>query len=363
MQISCQLCGASYPTSSIPFRCDKCGGTYEIQDFPSYDPMKIDTRKKGVHRFQGIFGSSVCIEDVSLGEGNTPLIPVNFQKKQLMFKCEHLNPTGSYKDRGSVALVSFLKDRNVTEVIEDSSGNAGVSLSAYTSKAGIKATIYIPESTSVIKKKQIQAYGSDLQIIHGTRTDAAEAVIKAASQGSVYASHAYMPFGLSGIATTSWEIFEELGEPPGSIICPVGHGGALLGMYYGFMALRKSNRLKKMPLMCGVQTRACAPISEAFSSGEEVSPTRIKHPTVAEGICVGAPVRGQTLLNLCRVEGGRFYFAEEKEIMGSLKELAEEGFFVEPTSAVVWPVLKRHIHDFPEPIVIILTGSGLKYMP
>jgi len=66
----------------------------------------------------------------------------------VLFKLEFMMPTGSFKDRGMTVMVSYLKSHGVTEVLEDSSGNAGASLSAYCAAAGMRCRILVPEAAS-----------------------------------------------------------------------------------------------------------------------------------------------------------------------------------------------------------------------
>jgi threonine synthase len=156
-----------------------------------------------------------------------------------------LNPTGSFKDRGSAVLVSALKAAGVEEVVEDSSGNAGASLAAYAARAAIQARIYVPEYASGPKRLQISAFGAQVVQIPGPRSATAEAVQREAKEGIAYASHAYLPHGIAGIATIAFEIAEQLKGSPGTVITPVGHGTLLLGLHRGFHA------------MCGIFRRCC----------------------------------------------------------------------------------------------------------
>ena len=171
---------------------------------------------------------------LSLGEGNTPLISATAFGRDVYFKCEYANPSGSFKDRGSATLSPSCYSRGVSEAIEDSSGNAGASFAAYAARAGIKARVYVPEDASGPKRKQIEFYGAELVAVPGPRSNAAEAARRAAEGGMVYASHAYLPFNLPGYATCAYEIVEQLGQAPGAVILPAGQGGLLLGMGRGF---------------------------------------------------------------------------------------------------------------------------------
>jgi threonine synthase len=82
--------------------------------------------------------------------------------------------------------------------------------------------------------------------------------------------------------------------------------------------------------------------------------------TLAEGIRILNPLRGDAVLAAVEETAGGFEVVEESEIPVGRRALAERGFFVEPTSAVIWPALLRRLPGLPEPIVAALTGSGYK---
>jgi threonine synthase len=249
----------------------------------------------------------------------------------------------------------------VTEVVEDSSGNAGASLAAYSARAGIKARIFIPESASGPKRKQIEAYGAELVPIPGSRSDVSKAVRKVADSGTVYASHAYSPFNLPGYACAAYEIFEQIGKMPGAIIVPAGQGGFLLGLARGFDALRKVYNSDTIPLIIGVQTRACAPLWALWSGRDEKVEPATEGETLAEGVRVPDPVRSEAVRAAILESHGFICIVDEKEIMPARDALGLLGFYVEPTSAIAWATLIRMADKLPDPIVVVLTGSGLKY--
>jgi threonine synthase len=58
--------------------------------------------------------------------------------------------------------------------------------------------------------------------------------------------------------------------------------------------------------------------------------------------------------------GGRVVAVEEDEISEGRDALSRIGLYVEPTSAVVWPALLGVLEELPDPVVVILTGSGFK---
>ncbi len=304
-----------------------------------FDPARVEQSQPGIWRFRHTFGLPPNLEPVSLGEGNTPLIWAEVFGRRVAFKCEYLNPSGSFKDRGSAVITAWLRSHRVTSAIEDSSGNAGASFAAYAARAGIKARIFVPESASGPKRRQIEAYGAELVSIPGSRSDVADAVRKEAESGVPYASHAYIPFNLPGYATAAYEIFEQVGKIPGAVIVPAGQGGLLLGLARGFAALRVANGTDRMPRMIGVQARACSPLWAMFTAGGKGLGVVADNDTLAEGVRVRQPLRGDAVLAAVVASRGSMGVVDEKDILPARDALARLGFYVEPTSAIVWAAL------------------------
>ncbi len=372
MEISCTNCGRPYPEEGLPYNCPVCGGVYNFSSPWAFDRSLVDESQPGIWRYRATFGLSADLEPVSLGEGNTPLLWAKAFGREIAFKCEFQNPTGSFKDRGSAVIAGWLRARGISEFVEDSSGNAGASLAAYAARSGIKANIYVPASATGPKRRQIEALGADLVPVPGSRSDVAEAVRRAADGGSVYASHAYLPFNLPGYATASFEIFEQLGNRmPGAVVLPAGQGGLLLGLARGFDALRIANntsrsihtigKTNKSPKIIGVQARACAPLWAMFTAGREGLGFVAENPTLAEGVKVHYPVRGEAVLRAVAAGNGSMCVVDEGEILPGREALGHLGFYVEPTSAIVWSALYQTISELPDPVVVVLTGSGYKY--
>jgi len=359
--IKCSNCLRDYPEQGVPFRCPICGGIFDFSSTFAYDPTLIDLSQPGIWKYRHTFELPDHAQTITLGEGNTPLVWAHVFGKEVGFKLEFLNPTGSFKDRGSAVLVSFVESRLVRAIIEDSSGNAGSSLAAYAAHAGITAKIYIPESTSGPKKNQIEAYGAQLIRTLGPRSKTSEAVLQAANQGEVYASHAYLPQGIAGYATIAYELVEQIGKPPNAVIVPVGQGNLLLGVGRGFKSMQLTDHTSFSPAMIGVQALACAPLWAVSQYGPAGLSWVTEGDTLAEGVRIHYPLRGDAVLKTTQEAGGFFIAVEEDKIIPGRDDLAHLGLYVEPTSAIVWEALKQVVHKFPEPIVVILTGSGFKY--
>ncbi|MDX9992223.1 MAG: pyridoxal-phosphate dependent enzyme [Anaerolineales bacterium] len=375
MEIVCTNCGRPYPEQGTPYKCPKCGGLFDWKSWPEFDPAQVEACQPGLWRYRHAFGATpLSLDAVSLGEGQTPLVWVDCFGRQVACKCEFNNPSGSFKDRGMTILVSFLKSRGVRAALEDSSGNAGASFAAYAARAGFDASVYVPAAASGPKLEQIQAYGAKIFPIAGARSQVARAAEQAVTPPAglakllpqtlpAYASHAWMPQVLAGYATAAYEIYEQIGGAPGAVICPVGQGGLFLGLYRGFEALQRAGLTDRIPRLVGVQARACAPLWALATAGSAGLGFVTEGETVAEGIRIRMPLRAGALLQIAQAGFGEFVVVDEPDILPGRDQLAKRGLYVEPTSAILWNALEQKISSLPNPVVAILTGSGLKYQP
>ena len=110
-------------------------------------PQSIKNSARSIWRYEGAFPCKIP-HPVSLGEGCTPLVPFRYRGTKALFKLEWFSPTGSFKDRGASVMMSFLKQQDIQEVVEDSSGNGGAAIAAYGAAAGISVNIVAPSNAS-----------------------------------------------------------------------------------------------------------------------------------------------------------------------------------------------------------------------
>ncbi|MFD9444069.1 pyridoxal-phosphate dependent enzyme [Streptomyces sp. NPDC060006] len=114
------------------------------------------------------------LKPVALGEARTPLLSRRLVGLDVAVKMETQNSTGSFKDRGSSVRLSVLRAQVVTPVLEDSSGNGGLSVAAYCAAAGIHAKILAPATSSPAKLSQSRFHGAEVELRPGTRQDTAD---------------------------------------------------------------------------------------------------------------------------------------------------------------------------------------------
>ena len=356
------ITGATYPLTEPRWRGDS-GGHLNLADAPGLCRNEIDTSINSLWRYRKTLLAD-ALGAVTLGEGWTPLVSGEWDGVPVLFKLEFIMPTGSFKDRGMTVMVSYLKSRGITEVLEDSSGNAGASLSAYAAAAGMRCRILVPETASYPKIAQIAACGADVVTIKGSRQDVANAAL-AMSRDIFYASHNWQPFFAEGTKTLAYELWEQLGfRAPDHVVVPVGYGANVLGCDRGFSELQRKGEIGRMPKLHGVQAANCAPYHAAYRAGvEHFVPVPVS-PTIAEGIASSKPTRMREVLAPVRGSGGEIVAVTEDEIVRALAALTKKGLYVEPTSAAAAAGLSQLIARGAirkgETAVLVLTGTGLK---
>ena len=362
MRVICHNCQEEKEFDPYVFCC-ACGCAWEPIENSEFDSDSIQKDISSVWRYKDIFGLKPLELPVSLGAGWTPLLSSEWEGNDAFFKLEYISPTGSFKDRGTEVEMSYLKAVGVKQVVEDSSGNAGAAVAAYAARAGIRADIYAPNSSSPAKLSQIQIYGAALHKISGPRIEATNAVLKAVAGSAVYASHAYNPVYLLGQQSFAWEIWEQTGgKLPDAVVIPVGQCGLLMGAWLGFRRLLLAGIIEKIPHLYAAQPECLSPIHHAFTNGLEDIPGA--HPTqssIAEGLAIVKPVRGKRILQALRETRGGAVVVSEERILQAYRNLARRGLFVEPSSAVAAAAINAVRYELSDSVVVLaaLTGSGL----
>ncbi len=296
--------------------------------------------------------------------GAVPASPLR-RAAGMLFKCEFALPAGSFKERGAAVLVTHLAARGARRLIEDSSGNAGISIATWAHRLALHARIFVPAAIPAGKRAALQATGAEVIAVEGSREDVARAARAAARADpeAAYASHVFEPLFAEGVQTLLWEVFEELGgRLPETVLVPAGNGTLLLGVAHGAEALLRAGAIARRPAIVGVQARACAPLVRAFETGAAPAPCAAG-PTLADGIAIGAPARASEILRAVRTSKGRMVAVGEGALVAAQAELQKLGFAVEPTSAVALAGLRaleaQGLDPGPEPL-IPLTGAARK---
>jgi threonine synthase len=360
-EITCSVCGR--PSKSLlDFKCPRCGQPLIVGQNTKFETGQICKQNRSFWRYAKFFPYAKESEIVTLGEGWTPLVRFT---DNVHFKLENLNPTGSFKDRGSTTLISALhkpvKDAE-GYIAEDSSGNAGASMAAYAARGGLKAKIYVPETVSGPKLNQIRFYGAEVVKTPGSRSKVAEEAQKP-ERRKFYVGHILHPLFRDGIRSLAYEIAEQFGwRAPEQVYLPASAGTLLLGVLRGFKHLVESSVIEAMPYVVACQTSQVSPLYHRLKNLDYHPPEKIT--SIADALVSVNPPLLDLMIKQLKEAKGDAVMVEEDEIRDAFKELARKGFFVEPSSAVAYAAYRKQLElkeaSKKDQTVIVLTGSGLK---
>jgi len=301
--------------------------------------------------------------EVSLLEGNTPLIPLPRLaaemggRFELFVKYEGLNPTGSFKDRGMTVAISEAAGRGVKAVICASTGNTAASAAAYAARAGMRAVVIIPEGKVASGKLAgAVAYNAEVIQIQGSFDDALSLVVELANRNPIALVNSLNPYRLEGQKTAAFEICDTLGSAPDWLCLPVGNAGNITAYWMGFRQYERIHQTG-LPQILGVQAAGAAPLVLGYP---------VENPeTVATAIRIGKPARGKEALAAAEESRGRIIAVSDENILAMQRRLASEGVWVEPASAAGLAGLAAQLNEgriqlIGKRVVAVCTGHGMK---
>ncbi|WP_435005568.1 threonine ammonia-lyase [Tundrisphaera lichenicola] len=197
-------------------------------------------------------------------------------------KCENLNPTGAFKVRGGINLLSNLDSAERSRgVLAASTGNHAQSVAYAARLFGVRAVIYMPEAANPLKVAATRALGAEVVLL-GRDFDEArrEAEARATQEGLRYVHSADEPLLVAGVGTYALELFE---VAPGLdvLFVPVGGGSGVLGAAIVSRAVNPGARV------IGVQSEGAPAVYLSWKAGRRVVTDEVS--TFAEGLATRHP--------------------------------------------------------------------------
>ena len=380
-ELACRECGRSNAIARFRRGCPACAergalGLLEVS-YAYNGEMKRALQAalerpgdRSLWRFRSLLPLQDGVEPATLGEGSTPLIAAGWLSGPLdvgsvYLKNETANPTWCSKDRANTVSVSVGRALGARGMTATTTGNHGTSMVAYCARAGIPAIALCSPFSDVIHRAMIASFGGTAIV-----SEAREAILRylvdecdwfpATSMGNAYGPN---PFGVEGVKTIAYEIYEDLQDVPDAVYAPVASGDLLYGVYKGFRELMTLGFTTRCPRMIGCQAEGAAPLAMALRDKLDTVPVLPNPTTVAYS--VGDATGGKYALDAVVETGGDMVTVSDPEIMQAQQHLAANGLLVEAASATTLAGLAARarvgLASRSERVVCLLTGAGIKW--
>src|SRR5437762_4195705 len=221
-------------------------------------PESVEKSRGGgvIARYRDYLPVTHATPIVSIGEGETPLIEAprlsNRVGRRVLLKCEGLNPTGSFKDRGMTVAVSKAIEDGARVLICASTGNTSASAAAYAARAGIRCVVVLPAG-KIASGKLIQAiaHGAKVIAIDGNFDDALAIVRKLGERDDFAIVNSINPDRIAGQMSAAFEIVDDLGDAPDMHLLPLGSAGILTAYWAGYREYQRVGNATTLPAMIG----------------------------------------------------------------------------------------------------------------
>jgi threonine synthase len=384
IELECPKCQKAYPLQN--WLEDKCG--YRLRIKYDIEARNNDLSKEMFKsdpishwKFRKFFPVNNPKNELTIGEGNTPLVKsVRLAKKiglkNLYFKLEHTNPSGSFKDRPISVGASVAYENRSNTLTAASSGNAAASLSSFGAKSGIRTVVFVPERASLSKVAQLATLGATVVRVSGGEDSEGDPSVKLFQEAvktwnwtPCPSFGPFNPFQFEGTKSLAFEVVEQLHwKVPDFMLCNTGSGGLLSGITEGFKDWKELGWIDKYPKMVAVQPEQCSPVVDAFL--KNINPLDFTDfpgfpNTVAGGLADPHPWDGDSALDSLYLTNGHAITVTDEEILNGQRQLASlEGIFGEPSGTAAIGALFKMMDDgtidSSDAVVVPITGHGLK---
>ncbi len=376
--LRCRACGALQPADER-YICGECLGPVEPEyDLAAFDPptlrWEIEHGPRSLWRYAPLL--PVTEPSTHYAVGWTPLLPASrlggaIGVERLYLKDDTRNPTLSFKDRPVALALARALELGLDTLACASTGNLAGAVAAAAAHSGLRAFVFVPETTEAGKIASAAAYGATVVRVCGTYDQVNRLCGRLADEhGWGFVNFTLRPYYAEGSKTLLFECAEQLGwELPHHVVVPVG-SGALLTRTATAVAQLRATRLvaDEHCHIHAAQPAGCAPVSDAVLDGwRAVAPVRTP-ATVARSLAIGAPADGDGSVSVIRDSRGSAASVSDDAIRDATALLAQtEGVLVEPAGGVVVATARelaaRGVFHAGETVVLYLTGNGYKGGP
>jgi len=375
--LKCRECGKLYPKKATHICEDDFGPLECAYDYDAIAKAisreKIQSRPESMWRYRELLPLD-GEPTIGVQNGFTPLIRATRLAKalgvdELYIKNDTVNyPTLSFKDRVVSVALSRAVEMGFDTVACASTGNLANSVAAHAAAAGLKSYVFIPADLESGKVLNSMIYGTNLVGITGAYDQVNRLCSEIAGKyGWAFVNVNIRPYYAEGSKTMGFEIVEQLGwRIPAHTVVPMASGSLLTKVHKSYQEMVKVGLIGAAPFKIhGAQAAGCSPISRAYKEKANLIHFVKEPKTIAKSLAIGTPADGYFALGSMRETGGGCEDVSDAEIVESIRLLAEtEGIFAETAGGVTLGSARKLIQSgvIPrdEPIVLVITGNGLK---
>jgi threonine synthase len=373
--LKCRACGALQPADER-YVCGDCFGPIEpAYDLESLDPIalrfEIENGPRSLWRYAPFL--PVAEPATHYPDGWTPLIHAPrlgaaLGVDRLYLKDDTRNPTLSFKDRPVAIALARALELGLDTIACASTGNLAGAVAAAAARNGLRAFVFVPDTTEPGKIASAAAYGAHVVRVRGTYDQVNRLCGRLADEhGWGFVNFTLRPYYAEGSKTLLFECAEQLGWTlPHHVVVPVGSGALLTRTATAVAQLRATRLVSDEHChIHAAQPAGCAPVSDAVLDGwRDVVPVRTPN-TIAKSLAIGAPSDGDRSVEVVRDSSGSAAAVSDDQITAAIADLAtDEGIFVEPAGGVVVATARtlaeRGVFHPGESVVLYLTGNGYK---
>ena len=370
---SCIRCATKFPIGDYFEGCPECLARGEPStvrpEFSQWPQALGPAGKRGMQRYSAWMPYTSW---VSLGEGGTscvsfPTLADEMKVVSVFIKNEGQNPSGSHKDRVSCLTVTRTVDTGFEKIVAASSGNGGASMALYAAAAGIECRIVTTPALSPVYRRAITSTGAEL-ITAPESLDRWRIIAEMVPSGWFPATN-YLnppvgsnPFGLPGLKTVAFEIFEELGsERVDVVLVPTSRGDLIWGLYEGFAHLRAIGLSEALPRLFAVEP---FPRISRVLNGDEITGS---YPGTTSLVSIGGSTVTYQAVEAIRRTGGGAVVVDDEKVVQDQVRLAHHGCYMELSSASTLTglelLLKNGTISNEDRVALIATSNGYKDLP
>lgn len=380
-------CGLRHPLDAVVYRCERCQGLLQVchdlaalKARPALEWMSLFDARFG--RGSGVWSKKeVVLPDlpadriVSLGEGNSPLLPSpgfagELRLRELRIKQCGTSHTGSFKDLGMTVLVSMVNHirHKVRAIACASTGDTSAALAAYGAAAGIPTIVFLPKNkVSIAQLIQPIANGA-LTLSIDTDFDGCMRIVQEITKDpAIYLANSMNSLRVEGQKTISFEIAQQLGwQVPDFVIVPGGNLGNVAAIGSGFLMMRDLGMTDRLPRLVVAQAQKANPLYRSYRQGWSDLEPLIAETTAASAIQIGNPVSFGKAVRALKATDGLVEQVSESELSDAAALGDRFGFFNDPQTGVALGAtikLTRSGAISPDSsVVVISTAHGLKFV-